>query len=174
MRTLAEVCLLDKTTGWPADVLVLFRQLSLHTLDDFCGNPGTEAYYLLCNAAPAWYAGPRSPLASPVVHELMSPVLRDAVGLLVPLLLPECHKPSPPEETVRKLRKLLPVQIAILAASGALSGRALPWFACTRASTHVCNTHVWRCDKLFDRCATVPCCLPIHDSASCCCWCSRP
>lgn len=70
-----------------------------------------------------WVDPSSNPLDSPELQELVTPVMRDLVTLLVPLLLPDCHGiPLPGSGSAdpmgSKLSALLPQVVFLMAAAG--------------------------------------------------------
>jgi hypothetical protein len=76
-----------------------------------------------------WVDPSSNPLDRPELQELVTPVLRDLLVLLVPLLLPDCHGIPLPgsgsaDPTGSKLSALLPQHIYLMVAAGVCNANA--------------------------------------------------
>lgn len=117
-----EVCLLEPTEHGEG-ALRLCTATASELFESFLRYAGPEAVTKFGGSkGPSWVEGP-SPLDNPDLHDIMEPVLRDLLVLLVPLLLPECHDiPLPASEAAQpggsKLSGLLPQQIMHAVAAG--------------------------------------------------------
>lgn len=118
--TAVEVCALAPTKHGQ-DALRLSTPTVLGLCSSFIHLAGPDAV-AKCSGG-NWVDPSFNPMDHPDLQALISPVLRELLVLLVPLLLPECHDiPLPAsagaDPTGSKLSAMLPQQVFLLAAAG--------------------------------------------------------
>jgi hypothetical protein len=122
MLTAAEVCALAPTEHGE-DALRVSTYTAVGLLASFIRFAGPEVAGRVFARDTDWLDPSPNPLDHLDLQDLVTPVLRDLLMLLVPLLLPECHGiplpgAQPADSTGSKLSGLLPQMVFMMAAAG--------------------------------------------------------
>jgi hypothetical protein len=117
-----EVCALSPTQHGE-DALRLSSATALGLFNSFIRFAGPDAVGRVGGPETDWVDLSPNPLYHPELQDLAKPVLRNLVGRLVPLLLPECHDiPLPGSQAADPTRSclsaMLPQQVFMMAAAG--------------------------------------------------------